>query len=197
MTTNRLILIMATVLILPAVGCESDDQVARVATQAADRQAQQNIQQVQLHREVAAGTKKLVEADAQARKDLIAAQQHLQVQQAEVGRNRDQLEVERQAIAQQRQTVSLWTPLLQGLGIVLVAALALGLCWCLLFGLRSDDNGSQELSELLVMELAAEEPRVLLGSQSATGALPPPDETFPDGAADTSSPEPYGPDSQL
>ena len=194
MNINRRNLIIATVLILQTMGCGSSGQVARVAIQAADRQAQQNDELVRLNREVATGTKTLVEADAQSRQDLIAAQQQLQAQQADVGRNRDQLEIERKTIARQRQTVSLWTPLLQGLGIVLLAVLPSGLCWCLLYGLRRDSDGSQELSELLVMELTADKPCLLPWNQPDLQALPSPDHPVPDGMTDADPPELFGPD---
>ena len=45
-------------------GCDSDERVVRIATEAADRQAEQNHELVQLNREVAEGTRRLVEADA-------------------------------------------------------------------------------------------------------------------------------------
>lgn len=152
-TTNLVLTVVG--LIVATAGCGGNAEVARVATQAADRQAQQNDELARLNREVAAGTKNMVEADAQARKDLIVAQQQLQSQQADIGRGRDLLETERQHIARQRQSVSMWTPVLQGLGIALVAALTIGLCWSLLHGLRSNDDSNQELGELLVMELTA------------------------------------------
>lgn len=167
MNATHLDLTIAAGLILMTAGCGGNAEVARVATQAADRQAQQNDELARLNREVASGTKNLVDADAQARKELIAAQQQLQSQQAEVGRGRDRLEAERQEMGRERQTVSMWTPVLQGLGITLVAALTIGLCWQLLYGLRSDDDANQELGELLIMELSSDRPR--LPSNDAKG----------------------------
>ena len=49
-------------------GCDNSTQIAR---EAADRQAEQNRQMAQLNKEVAAGTHRLVEADAKTRQELI------------------------------------------------------------------------------------------------------------------------------
>jgi hypothetical protein len=109
--------------------------------------------------QVAEGSKQLVEADAKARTEIVAVGRELQARQVVVDHQRDQLEVERKDIAGERQTESLWAPVVQGMGILLFSGLVIGLCWFLLHGLGSDGDASQELNELLVMELAAETPK--------------------------------------
>ena len=65
MKLNPKTLMLATVLpLLAAHGC--DDKATKIAREAADRQAQQNTAMADLNKEVASGTHKLVEADAQA-----------------------------------------------------------------------------------------------------------------------------------
>ncbi|MDZ4820666.1 MAG: hypothetical protein SGJ20_17005 [Planctomycetota bacterium] len=185
MKTNTVRLIIVICPIILVIGCGGNEEVTRVAVQASDRQAQQNTELARLNREVAAGTKALVENDAKARGELIAAQKNLQSQQAEIGKNRDQLEVERQAMSQQRHTVSLWTPVLQGLGMVLIAALTISLCCFLLYGMRrNDDGGGQELGELLVMELTAKQPRWLPLPPTNAPALSSPSDSGSDGSTD-------------
>ena len=56
----------------------------------------------QLQAQVAEGSKRLVEADAKARAELTALQHDLQQSQADLGRQRDQLEAERRGLAEQR-----------------------------------------------------------------------------------------------
>ena len=139
-------------------GCDDDARVAATAERAAERQASQNEEVVRLNREVAEGTRRLVEADAQAREELAAAQRELHKERAEINTHRDALEEERKQMARQRQTVSLWAPVVTGLASLL-AITALGVfCWSLLFGLRHEDDPHEALSELLVSELLVEEP---------------------------------------
>lgn len=58
--------------ILPTIaGCRGD--VVEIAREAADRQASQNTEMIRLNREVAAGTERLVEADAQSLRSLLLA----------------------------------------------------------------------------------------------------------------------------
>ena len=52
---------------IAVAGCSDSERIAEVATEAAEQQAKQNVEMAQLNREVAAGTKRLVVADAEAR----------------------------------------------------------------------------------------------------------------------------------
>ena len=156
------ILLAATVILV--TGCENsneNERVAKVATEAAERQARQNEEMARLNREVAEGTRRLVEADAEARKELTTMQHDLQSQQAEVGEQRDQLETERKEIAGQRRTESMLGPILKGCAAAAVIAVTIGYCWSLLFSLRRYDDADQVLGELLVDELLSEKPVLL------------------------------------
>ena len=99
------IFVMIMLLLLTG-GCDEEnenEQVARVAQESAARQAEQNQELAKLNREVAAGAQRLVEADSRTRQEIIAAQKDLAQQQAEVGKQRDQLEAERRTAAQEHR----------------------------------------------------------------------------------------------
>ena len=72
--------ILWTTLSILTSGC--DDAATRVAREAADRQAQQNTTMAELNKEVAGGTHRLVEADAQARKEVIGVHRDLQAERS-------------------------------------------------------------------------------------------------------------------
>lgn len=141
-------------------GCDSDERVAQVATQAADRQAQQNTQMARVTHQTAEGARKLVEADAAARKEMVQVHRDLQTERATLGGEWNKLEAERQEIAQDRRTESMLVPAIQTVGAIVVAVLAIGFCLVLLFGLRKSDDADAQLGELLIHEMVAEQPRL-------------------------------------
>lgn len=153
------------------VGCEREDErLAQLAREAANQQSAQNTEMARLNREVAEGTRRLVESDAQAREELLAAQRDLQSQQEQIGLARDALEAERREWAQQRQTESVFAPILGTLGMALLALLPLGLCWYLLHGLSRVEE--QQIGELLIEDLIAEEPKLLSPPRAVPQSAP-------------------------
>ena len=100
-----------------------------------------------VHREVAEGTSRLVEAVAESRKEMVAMESDLQEQ-------RTQLDKERRSIANERHRESLLAPVVSSVGLMLVAALPLVLCWYLLHGLRTPD---EDVSEVLIQNLVSEQ----------------------------------------
>ena len=148
-------------------GCDEDEnaRVAKVATQAAERQAKQNEEMARLNREVAEGTKRLIEDGAAARRELTAIQRELQAERVEIGRHRDVLEEERKEMARQRRTVSLLAPIITGCAVLLAVTVLGVFCWSLLFGLRREDSSHEVLSELLVDELNLLHPTLLSGPE--------------------------------
>jgi len=151
----------AAVSIASLCGCGDDARLARMAESAANRQAEQNKEMAQLNREVAEGTKLLVEADANSREDFVALQRDLQSEQAEVGQQRDRLESERRAIAGERLRESILAPILANLGPLLVCALVLVFCALLVSGLNSDEGEGDAVAEILIEEITAERPAPL------------------------------------
>jgi hypothetical protein len=171
-TISRRTLILLAIATILTIGCSDSDRVARVATEAARQQAKQNEEMARLNREIAEGTKRLVEADAEARSELTEMQHDVQTERAKVSEQRDRLETERQAIANQRLTESKLGPILKSCSAAALCVVTIGFCWYLLFGLRQHDNSDQILKELLVEELASESPALLPSPRTERIALP-------------------------
>jgi hypothetical protein len=159
-TISHRIPILLVIATITVTGCSDSDRVARVATEAADRQAQQNTEMAQLNREVAEGTKRLVEADAEARQGITTMQHDVQTERTKVSEQRDRLETERQEIASQRRTESMLAPIFKICSIAAVGVAVIGFCWSLLCRL-SHDYADETLGELLMEELVSESPAIL------------------------------------
>jgi hypothetical protein len=151
----------AALLILMTSGC--DDRAAQIAIEGAQRQAEQNRSMAKLHEHVAAGAKRLAEEEAAARKQALVVHQELQLERSQLSGGWNQLEAQRQAIAEARRTESFLAALVQGGGAVLAGVLALAFGWLALYGLRRDHE-SPEVCELLLQEL--ETPLLLPGGPS-------------------------------
>ncbi len=124
-------------------GCEDDQRLAQMAREAANRQAEQNREMAQQNQRIAEATKELVTADAQARKELTTIQKDLRADQADVGKQRDALEGERQKIDAARKWDQLLAPALADFGVLLVIAAALWFCWYLIIGLKLEDRANR------------------------------------------------------
>jgi len=155
--------------ILPAIilaivflsSCDDNERVARVSQEAAARQAEQNKEMAQQNQRIAEAAKELVQADAQARMEQSVMHKDLRADQAEVGKQRDQLEAERKQIATERKWDQLLASAIQDLGVFLVIAAIIGFCWYLLMGLRHETVTDQAVGELLIQEIVAENPILL------------------------------------
>jgi hypothetical protein len=152
---------MHTVLVIIAttiVGCENEDQ--RLAEQAAhhtEMQATQNQEMARVNREVAAGTKRLVEADAEARRQVVTLQQDLQAERQQIAAGRDALESERQRMAAERHRDPIIAAAINGFGAILACLLPLALSGYLLHSLYAG-RPEEEIGELLISDLVAESP---------------------------------------
>ena len=146
-------------------GCdEPNGRVADMAQQVTHEQAQQNQRIAEGSRAVAEGSKQLVEADAKARRELVGLQQDLRKDQAEIGKQRDKLEQERQSIAGERVQESRAGALCVGFAIILVCLAPLVLAGMSLIGLWKSPTREEE-REVLVEELI-----VLLGQELPPGS---------------------------
>jgi hypothetical protein len=152
-TPKRYLIIPTAIVLALLAGCDEDHRIAEVAVQSAERQAAQNEAVTALNHEVAEGTKRLAEAQAVAREELVAMQRDVQIQ-------RNELEAERRALADERHRESLLAPVLSTLGLLLVGSLPLVLCWYLLHCLRGDSQ-DEAVAEVLTLELTADEPLLL------------------------------------
>ena len=147
-------------LMMMLLGCQepADTRLVEMARESTARQAEQNQQMAQLQQHVAEGAKRLVEADAQARQELLQAQRELQADQAEVGRQRDALEGERREIARDRYWDSLLGAAIPTGAGLLACLLPLLLCFWLLHTVREKHAADAELADLLVEELVGDRP---------------------------------------
>ena len=113
-------------------GCR--DRLTEIAREAADRQARQNEVIAETAQETSAAARRLVAAEARARRDLLLAPGKLQEERDRLLAGWDDLEQSRQAaIERQRQ----WTAT-ETIGSAVAAAfaalLALGICWRVVAG---------------------------------------------------------------
>ncbi len=157
-------LLAAVICFAGTSGCDETDkhrQVAEVAREAADRQAQQNNEMARMNREVTEGTRRLIEADAQARQETMEVHHEIQAERVSLQTGFDQLETERKRIAQQRRTESMVVPAVQSGGSILLGISVVLFCLVLLVGFRQTENSDAELNELLLVDLAREQPRLL------------------------------------
>jgi len=143
-------------------GCRSpDDSLVELAREGTARQAEQNRHMSELQHQVAEGSRQLVEADARARQELAELQRDLRGDQAEVGRQRDALEIERREIAAQRRGGSLLGPALVAAATLIACIAPLLVCFRVVRGLWAADTSEDTLAEFLVQELVAERPVIL------------------------------------
>jgi hypothetical protein len=166
--------ILWTVLAIMMSGC--DEEATRIAREAADRQAQQNTAMADLNQEVASGTRRLVEADAQARQEIVGVHRDLQAERSRLDTNWNALETERRQIAGQRRTESMLVSLAQIIGGLSLAIVLLGFCWYALVAARRANDSDAQLNELLVHEVLSDERPLFDGgllSPSLLGHSPP------------------------
>jgi hypothetical protein len=127
-------------------GC-SDDRAVAISREAADRQAAQNLEMSRHNREVAA-----------AHHELASAQQEMQSERQHLSSGWNELESERRQIARDRRTRSLLAALVPMVGTVAVIVAALYFAGRLVHEARSAEAVDTQLCELLVTDLAAQEP---------------------------------------
>lgn len=150
--------------ILPlAAGCHDDS--VEISREAADRQAAQNAEMIRLNREVAQGTERLVEADAQSRRDLLRAYRELQVEHGKLTAQLHDLEQERRRVDARRRASDGLSAMIEGGGLLLVVLFSLILARQIL---ASAEGGPDEL-DLLLGELDLPPPLAI-----PAGCEPPP-----------------------
>lgn len=176
-------LAMAAIASMGAGGCDGDNgRLAEYAQNSVDQQtrqneqiARQNLEVTRQNQQVAAAAQKLVESDAQARHELVTAQKSLQeglhAERLTLDEQRQGLEDDRRQIARERY----WEPLLAeaigGCGVLLACLLPLVICLYVLRGLQTGSGDEAVLNDLLVSELTAERPQLLLSTTERPAAL--------------------------
>jgi len=157
---------IALALLLATTGCRDDSaRVAAVAHQALESQAEQNEELARLSGKVVESSQQLVEQDAQARTEILAAQQDLQAQHTGLSQQRDDLEHERRRIAAQRHSESLLAPILLTLGTALLCLLPVGVAGYALYLSSASVPEMADVGQILIEELVSDSPRLLPPSE--------------------------------
>ena len=169
---------------LTAIGCSPlDREATEIARESMERQAEQNKMLAEQSRKATQAADNLVQAEAKARQELIEVQKQVVERDAQgrqelnrlqqdvqkttsaaqehVDMQRSKLETERREIAQERQRAPLVAEAIRGTGLLLVCVLPLAVLVFMLHTLRSQPAQDDALSEFLVQELVAEEPRLV------------------------------------
>jgi hypothetical protein len=163
---NPVMLVILWTLVI--AGCTSnDDRLVEMSREHAARQAESQRQMIDLQKQVAEGSRQLVERDAAARENLTALQHDLRSDQAEIGHQRDRLENDRREIATQRYRDPIVAAVLMDIGIVVACLLPLALgVYVLRSACRAGESDSA-VAEFLVQELVTSEPQLLLSGRSS------------------------------
>jgi hypothetical protein len=159
--------VIPLLLLLSNSGCQQkDQQIAEMTERLITEQSHQNQLVSEAHGNLAEGSKLLVEADANARRELAQIQGKVREDLAVIAQRQDILEAERKAIAMERRQESLVTSSLLTFGILLACLAPLVLAGFALLTLNRTPVDDEQ-AEILLTELA----QVL--SESSPINLPP------------------------
>ena len=161
---HRAKLMMALLL---TTGCADsrDDRLAEMAQQSLREQARQNERLTKQSQQIAEASRHLIENDSRARRDMIAAhttlQKELQTERANINQQLSELESERREIARQRGRDPIIANAISCIGLTLACLLPLLLAGYVIYSLNRSSDDSDALSEMLVLEITAEKPKLL------------------------------------
>jgi hypothetical protein len=186
-SSNRASPIWTTLIpvLFAAIGCNSgDERLIDLSRQSADRQAEQNRLVETNNQQVIDATTKLVEADAQGRKENIELHRQIEAERSGVNQQRDALEQDRRQVADQRNRDPIIAEAILAAAGLIAAILPLAVCVNLLRGLfhKSDDEA---MAEVLIQELVAQRPllaepeRTLLTDNRDEPPIPPSTDATP------------------
>ena len=168
---------MLTMTLLLAAGCadSGDERFRQLAQQALYEQSEQNKRLAEQSKQIAEASRRLVEGDAAARKDLLAAQKQLtselHTERASLDRQREDMEQERRNIAAQRHRDPLIAHTVSAVGLTLACLLPLLLAGYVIYALNRSNDDNDALSELLIMEMTADQPLLLPSSLTTVAAI--------------------------
>ncbi len=148
-----------------ALGCSStDERLVELSKQSADRQAAQSQQMAQQGQQIASAAHDLVQWDAQARREMVEAQstlqQGLQNERADLDQQHAALEHERQEIAATRNRDPIVAGAIVSAAVLLACVLPVLVC-LFVIRLTSQRDPDDDIAQLLVQELVADEPLLL------------------------------------
>ena len=158
-----------------AYGCsgnrasQSPDRENAVLRDSLDRQADLNKAILQQNREVVEASRKLVEFDAQSRKEFVVLQQEIQKERIALVRQQELIEGERRQLAQERNRDPIVAAAITNAAFLAAICLTLVFCWFVLRRLGADSD-TETLRDLLVAEVITGKPFLL----PLVGPQPPP-----------------------
>lgn len=181
---------LLTMLIPGAItGCSRspDERLADFAQQTMTEQNRQNQRMsdqseaiIEESQQLAEAAKGLVERDAEARRELISAQQELtsqlNKQQSAIYTGHDQLEQDRREIAERRHRDPIIAAVIQNIGLVMACLLPLLVAVQVIWQMQSQEPDHAAVAELLTLELTSEEPLLLPGPRLRQDTLAQEDE---------------------
>ncbi|NQV25791.1 MAG: hypothetical protein HQ518_15645 [Rhodopirellula sp.] len=169
-------MVAAVHLLATIVGCgrSPDERLAEFAQQTMAEQRQQNDRMadqsqavVKESHQLAEAAKEIVEHDAEARREMIAAQQELtsqlNEQQSAIYTGHEMLEQDRREIAEQRHRDPIIAAVIQNFGLVIACLLPLLVSVFVIRQMQSQEPEHAAVAELLTLELTSDEPRLLPG----------------------------------
>ena len=155
-------LLLLPLITLMIAGCDSsDERLAGFAERSTAEQARQNQATSEMARETADNQRRMVESVEKSRQDLVGLHKDLEHQ-------RTTIDQERRDLADERYRESLLAPVLTSIGLLLVTALPLVLCWYLLHTLKNSPTDEAAVTQLLVQDLVADRPILLPSSPQPT-----------------------------
>lgn len=117
--------------------------------------------------QLAEAAKLMVEHDARTRREMMAAQSELTSQlnrqQAVVDAGRDQLERERQQIAEKRHRDPMIAMAIENAGLAMAGLLPLIICFFVIRQMQTQEPDHAAVAELLIQEFSGEQSRLLPG----------------------------------
>ena len=160
--------ILPAMLLTCLIGCGgNDERLVKMANDHDARQAEQNQRMADLQKQVAEGSKRLIEADAESRQKFLAIQDNLRADQAAIGKQRDALEADRHEIAAQRNRDPIVAAAIIEVGLYIACLLPLVLAGYLIWATKpSAGQDDAIVAEFLVTDLAAEHPLLLCRRRS-------------------------------
>jgi hypothetical protein len=111
---------------------------------------------------IADATEELIAADAQARQEFSELSQGLQAERASIDRQHESLEEERRKIAGQRHRDPIIAAAISSCGLIIACGLPLVFCAYLFHVLQHRTAPDEALVELILEDLLAKQPRLLL-----------------------------------
>lgn len=171
--------------LLTMIGCGTppDGRIEEFARESLKRQAQQNEQMASQSRETAEAARELVKSDGVARQESLQLQQamierdatartelnrlqqdaHTAMQQerAAVDRQKSELDTERRQFREQAGRDPIIAAAISAIGLLLVCLLPLALAAYAMYVITRNSDDDRIVSELLITDLASDEPRLL------------------------------------